>query len=162
MKTILLTSIALFMLFSSCKKEKMTPKSTSTTNPPPSGPNSFFLKKDGIAFHPGYLEVSDPFGYAVAVHAAESMQSNVNAYSLMINKSIPVGIYDYETMIDEYDCWFSYTGSGFDLYSINDGTFEIIQQDTVQDILKMKFQFEMENENGQTIQITEGQFAVFY
>ncbi len=159
MKTALFVSLSLFLLFSSCKKEKTTPKST---NSPTNGTNTFFLKKDGIPFSPGYIEVSDPFGYAVAVYAAESIQSNANAYSLMVNKSIPVGTYDYETMVDEYDCWFSYSDPNFELYAINDGTFEIVQQDTVQDILKMKFQFEMENENGQTIQITEGQFAVNY
>lgn len=151
--------LLLFLLFFvvSCKKEKNTPKSTTSTTG-----NSFFLKKDNVGFSPGYIEVSDPFEYAVSIAAAANPQSNANVYSFLIDKNIPVGSYDYETMIEEYNCWFSYSTPNFDLCYINDGTFEIIQQDTTQKILEMKFQFEMEDSNAQTYQVTEGAFKVHY
>lgn len=164
MKAILLTTLSFLILFSSCEKKKSTPKFNASGPAVPSiGINSFFLKKDGVAFNPGYLEISDPFGYAVAIYAATNVQSNANVYSLMINKDIPVGTYDYETLVEEYNCWFSYSAPNFDLYSINDGTFQITYQDTSAEILEMKFQFEMENPNtGQTYQVTEGKMKVYY
>lgn len=165
MRVLLLIALPLFLLFSSCEKKKQsTPKSTVTgTTNPPAGINFFFLKKDGVAFNPSYLEISDPFGYAVAVAAAENPESNANVYSLMINKSIPVGTYDYETLVEEYDCWFSYSAPNFGLYAINSGTFQITHQNTSARILQMKFQFEMEDpETGQTYQVTEGHLKAYY
>ena len=132
MKVILLAPLSLFVLLFSCKKEN--PHQATV----PGITHHFVLKKDGVLFNPGYLEVSDPFEYAVSIAAAESYQSNANVYSLMINKHIPVGVYDYETMIEEYSCWFSYSTPNYDLCYITDGTFEIIQQDTVQKLLEMK------------------------
>lgn len=162
MKTILLTTLSLLILFSSCEKKKQsTPKSNATG--PVIGISSFFLKKDGVVFNHSYLEISDPFGYAVSIYAAASIQSNADVYSMMINKDIPVGTYDYETLVEEYDCWFSYSAPNFDLYSINDGTFQVTNQDTTSRILEMKFQFEMEDpNNGQTYQVTEGKLKAFY
>lgn len=152
------------LLVFSCKKPETKPKTNATgpTNPFTSV-NSFFLKKEGVAFTPVYLEVSDPFGYAVAVYAAANLQSNADVYSMMINKEIPVGTYDYETLVEEYGCWFSYSSPDLELYSINDGTFQITHQDTTGNILEMKFQFEMEDPNtGQTYQVTEGKLKVYY
>lgn len=149
--------LLLFFFSGSCKKDKNTPKSTISTNS-----NSFFLKKDNIGFTPLYLEVSDPFQYAISIAAVENPQSNANVYSFLIDKNIPVGNYNYETLTEEYDCWFSYTAPNFDLCYINDGSFEIIQQDTVQKILEMNFQFEMEDSNGQIYHVTEGHFKVHY
>lgn len=165
MKTVLLTALSLLILFSSCEKKKQpTPKSNATGPADPSiSINSFFLKKDGVAFNPAYLEVSDPFEYAVSIYAAATVQSNANVYSMMINKDIPVGTYDYETLVEEYGCWFSYSAPNLDLYSINDGTFQITNQNTASGILEMKFQFEMEDPNtGQTYQVTEGKLKAYY
>ncbi len=162
MKNIYIISLIFSLFFAvSCKKKETADKST---NPPPSAnPNSFFLKNNGVGFTPGYLEVSDPFEYAVAISAAASSQSNANVYSMMINKSIPVGTYDCETLVEEYSCWFSYSAPNFELYSINDGTFEILIQDTVQRVLEMNFQFGMEGSDSQQInQVTEGHCKVYY
>ncbi|WP_343636679.1 hypothetical protein [Fluviicola sp.] len=152
------------LLVASCKKPETKPKTNATgpTNPFTTV-NSFFLKKDGIAFNPAYLEVSDPFEYAVSVYAAATTQSNADVYSMMINKDIPVGTYDYETLVEEYGCWFSYSSPNLELYAINDGTFQITNQNTSAGILEMKFQFELEDPNtGQTYQVTEGKFKVYY
>ncbi len=156
---ILILLLASFVAFS-CKKKNTETKSNQNT---PATTSSFFLKKDGVGFTPGYLEISDPFEYAVSIAAAASPQSNANTYSLMINKSIPTGTYDYETLVEDYNCWFSYSAPNFELYSINDGTFEILVQDTVQQLLEMHFQFEMEDPNtGQTYQVTEGKLKAYY
>lgn len=164
MRIILLTALSVFFLFSSCEKKKQpTPKSNATGPTSPVSINSFFLKKDGVTFSPSYVEISDPFEYAVSVYAAANVQSNADVYSMMINKDIPVGTYDYETLVEEYGCWFSYSAPNLDLYSINDGTFQITNQNTSAKILEMKFQFEMEDPNtGQTYQVTEGTLKAYY
>lgn len=154
MKAICYLIFACSILFCSCKKEKSETKSTTS--------NSFFLKKDGLGFSPGYIEVSDPFEFSVAVSAAATPQSNANVYSFLIDKNIPIGTYNYETLTEEFNCWFSYSAPNFDLCYINDGTFQIIQQDTIQKILEMKFQFEMEDSNQQIYQVTDGHFTVHY
>jgi hypothetical protein len=164
MKIILLAALPLFILFSSCEKKKQpTPKSNATGPTSPFSSNSFFLKKDGVVFNHSYLEISDPFDYAVAIYAAATIQSNADVYSMMINKDIPVGTYDYETLVEEYGCWFSYSAPNLELYSINDGTFQITNQNTASGILEMKFQFEMEDPStGQTYQVTEGKLKAYY
>lgn len=164
MRTVLLTILSLFILLSSCKKPETKPKTNATGPADPSiSINSFFLKKDGVVFNHSYLEISDPFDYAVAIYAAATIQSNADVYSMMINKDIPVGTYDYETLVEEYGCWFSYSAPNLELYSINEGTFQITNQNTASGILEMKFQFEMEDPNtGQTYQVTEGKLKAYY
>jgi hypothetical protein len=158
MKITLLNILLFGILFiSSCKKDTAA-KSTNL----PTNPNSFTLKKDGLGFNPGYIEASDPFEFSVAVSAAATPQSNANVYNFLMDKTIPIGTYNYETLMEEYNCWFSYSAPNFDLCYINDGTFQIIQQDTIQKILEMKFQFEMEDSNEQIYQVTEGHFKVHY
>ena len=161
MRTVLLTTLSFFILLSSCKKPETKPKTNATG--PVIGINSFFLKKDGVVFNHSYLEISDPFDYAVSIYAAATLQSNADVYSMMINKDIPEGTYDYETLVEEYGCWFSYSAPNLELYAINDGTFQVTNQDTTSKILEMKFQFEMEDLNtGQTYQVTEGKLKACY
>ncbi len=148
------------LLIISCKKDSPKPKSNATG--PITGNSTFFLKKDGIPFHPGYIETGDFLEFAVDIYAAANAQSNADVYSFIIQKEVPVGTYDYETLVEDYGCWFSYSTPANETCYINDGTFEIVTQDTVQKVLDMKFQFEMEDSNGQTYQVTEGRVKAYY
>lgn len=160
MRSVLLTTLSLFMLLSSCKKPETKPKTNATG--PITGNSTFFLKKDGVPFNTGYIETGDFLEFAVDIYAAANSQSNADVYSFIIQKEVPVGIYDYETLVEEYGCWFSYSTPTNDLCYINNGTFEIVTQDTIQKVLDMNFQFEMEDSNGQTYQVTEGKLKAYY
>ncbi|MDR0803189.1 hypothetical protein [Fluviicola sp.] len=159
MKSILHQSVFFLILLAivGCSKKNNTPNSAASVTT-----NSFFLKKDGISFTPVYIEVLELSSNSVAVTATASLYSNANLFSFMIDKQTPVGSYDYETLIDEYGFWFAHSDSDFDILYINEGVIEIVQQDTIQKILEVKFQLEIEGSTAQTHQITEGHFKVHY
>lgn len=155
--------ILLFTLIAltSCKKET-TPKST---NPPNSftSPNDFTLKKEGVAYSPNYILVSqvDEDALSVETYMVYQQPEN-NTYGIFIKRTITPGTYISEDGESEY----------FSIYHIQDAntlfgwensSLTVLSNDTAQKVLHCTFEAKLFNDEIDLYpEVTDGEMTIHY
>ncbi|AEA44363.1 hypothetical protein [Fluviicola taffensis] len=157
MKTILFTTLALFILCTSCKKKEENTPTAQTPNTPISN-NLFSLKGDGVPFTTNNAEVSSneqTIGVSVGFISETS-----DYYSLGIKKDLAPGTYSYNGNDS-----FSFIMYSYDyFYRVDSGSITILSNDTILKKMEATFEFEMmeTDYHSDTIQITEGHLNISY
>jgi hypothetical protein len=162
MKIILFTTLSLFILFSSCKKKE---KDSVTNNPTSTNTNSFTLKKDGVPYTAGKINISDTTPYiGIQAHISPT-QVNMETYSMSLDKYIQPGIYDEENSPISLSsiCAFIHIYNAQQVFLMDDGEINILSNDTVNKTIEFNFKFTLNEDLGTGIvQITDGHCKVHY
>lgn len=145
----------------SCKKDK----DTASSNTSSTFVNSFTLKKDGVPYSAGKINVSDTTPYiGIQAHLSPT-QVNIETYSMSLEKHIQPGTYDeYNSPISLSSiCAFINIHNVQQVFFMDDGEINILSNDTVSKTIEFNFKFTL-NENLGTgiVHITDGHCKVHY
>ena len=164
MKNLFFISFIFSLLFAvSCKKKENPSKSTT---PPPStaSPNSFTLKKDGIAYTANYVMVSqvDEDLLSFETRIVSNEVSN-NTYAGSIRRTIQPGTYALEEGESEYFSLF-HAQDANTLFGWEEGSLTVLSNDTVAKVMHCTFEILLYNDDcdGSCPQITDGDMTLHY
>jgi len=152
-----LSFILILSLFS-CQDDPVIP------NNPPSNSNSFTLKKDGVNYNPVQVIVGlfDEDIIGIETRAIPNDVVN-NTYGLYIKRSIVPGIYGLVDGESEYFGLLHSASEDF-YFGWEDGTLNVLSNDTVAKIMHCQFEVTLYNDNceGNCPEITDGEFTIHY